>query len=265
MKFLFTDQHAKKTMDFLRQWRIIFKIVAVDILYLLTLFSFATLFDSIFVTYENILVGSVSGYVLFFAYFAVVVLSYSFFKYCFFDLFEEFQGKKQKMSFTVFPAFYGHNLIFFFVVLVLFLALYLFFSIALVDVLKKGAVPLLFILFAVGGYLLLQATHVVFSKKKKFAVLETLKETKMLFSFSRVGKWLFWNILFAGCGFVLYLIIFYFIAKTGQTAATDATAMMLFTALNILLFILFVLFSYFLILWNRLYLFLVFSGQFLIS
>ncbi len=259
MKFLFTDQHAKRAMLLFRQWKVLFKVILVDLFYVLTLFCLATFFDIIFQNYESVLVGSFYGYLLFFGYFLAVVFSYSFFKYCFFDLFEEFHGKKQKMSFTELPAFYGFNSIILFGALLLFLVLYFFFSIALVDILKKGAVLLLFILFGIGGYLLLQASHVIFSKRKTFAVFETLKEAKKLLSSSMVGKWLFWNILFMVCGFVVYLILFYFIAKIGQTAATDASAMMQFTALNILLFVLFVLFSYFLILWNRLYLFLVFS------
>ena len=259
MKFLFSDQHAKNAMIFLKQWKVLFKVVLVDLFYVLTLFCLATFFDIIFVNYEAVLVGSIYGYVLFLTYFAVVVFSYSFFKYCFFDLFEEFQGKKQNLGFTALPAFYGLNFIFLFAALIIFLVLYFFFSIALVDVLKKGAVPLLFILFGLGGYLLLQASHVVFSKKKKFAVLETLKEAKTMLSFSAVGKWVFWNVLFALCGLIVYFIIFYFIAKTGQTAATDATAMTIFTMLNIGLFVLFVLFSYFLVLWNRIYLFLAFG------
>jgi hypothetical protein len=259
MKFFFTDQHAKKAMILFRQWKVLFKVILLDLLYVITLFCLATFFDIIFESYESALVGSIYGYLLFFGYFAVVVFYYSFFKYCFFDLFEEFQGKKQKMNFTELPAFYGFNSIILSGALILFLVLYFFFSIALVDILKKGAVLVLFILFGCGGYLLLQASHLAFSKRKKFAILETVKEAKTLISPALIGKWLFWNVLFALCGFVVYLILFYFIAKTGQSAATDARAMMLFTALNIFLFALFVLFSYFLILWNRLYLFLVFS------
>ena len=259
MKFLFDDPKAKKTFFFLRQWKVLFKVILVDVFYILTLFCLATFFDIIFVNYESVLVGSIYGYVLFLAYFAVVVFSYSFFKYCFFDLFEEFQGKKQNIDFTSLPAFYGQNFVFLFAVFILFLILYFFFSIALVDVLKKGAVLVLFTIFGIGGYLLLQASQVIFSKKKKFAVLETMKEAKRLLSFSVIGKWVFWNILFAVCAFVVYLVVFYFIAKTGQTAATDAAAMTIFTVLNAALFLFFVLFSYFLILWNKLYLFLVFG------
>lgn len=266
----------KKTTGYLvfstiKRWKIFVTLFLFDLLFAVCLFAFAKLFDTFFAAYETQIVGSILGYVLLLVYFLALVFAHSFFKYCLFDVFDEINAlhicqeheekktKKTRFSFAFLGRFYLYNLSIYGVLGLVFFALYLFFAVSLVTVLKQPAIVLLILLFGVGGYLFVQFSHLVFFKNKEIPFQEIPKTIWLHITGKKIGNWISWNLFFVAIFFVLYFILFLGVSNLAQKAATDPNAFTLFYVLNVVIFVLLVLFCYFLLTWNRIYLLLRFA------
>lgn len=240
-----------------KSWKPILLIVLFDALFFLSLFSAAKLFDVIFISNEQALVGSWMGYVLFFLYFAVVVLVYSFFKYCVVDFLDQWSGTQKKFDFSRLLPFIQYNMIVFFIFLAVSLTLTFFFLIALTPLLKQPALFVFSALILCFWYLFVQASHAIFFQRKEFLLSAIPKKALQLFSFQNIGKWLGWNLLYILVVFLLYLGLFFILKQVAQNPSQYT----LFYLLNVILFIFLALASYLFVFWNRMYLYVVFSER----
>ncbi len=240
----------------LNQWRILLLMLFFDFLFFISLYSAATIFDTFFVLYENALMGSWKGYLLFLSYFAAIVFVYSFFKYCVLYFVAEFWSeKKRPFTFLRLKDFYVYNLLALLVLFNIFLTSAFFFSAALVDVLKQPIVPLFSAFFLGGAYLFLQISHVIFLQKKEFPLKDIPKKFLNLISWKFLGRFLFWNGLFASIFSLIYLGFFVLLREVMQQFLANERWFFVVYGLNILIFLLLLFFVYFFLLWNRLYLY----------
>ncbi len=251
----------KKTTGYLlfsrlKQWKVLLPMLFFDFLFFISLYSVATVFDTIFGMYENALVGSWKGYLLFLLYMGVVVFAYSFFKYCVLYFMMIFwDGEKEHFTFSRLKDLYVYDLLTFFVFLSIFLTLVFFFSAALVEVLKQPAVPLFIAVFLVIAYLFLQISHTVFIIKKDIPLKDIPKTVWGIMSWKFFGHLLSWNVVFGILFFLIYGVLFIFLREAMQRFMIGQNWVFIVYGLNVLIFLLFVLCGYFFLLWNRLYLY----------
>lgn len=252
---------VKKTTGYLlfsrlKQWNVLLPMLFFDFLFFISLYSAATVFDTFFALYENALVGSWKGYVLFLVYFLALVFAYSFFKYCVLHFVETFwTGAKVSFTFSRLKDFFVYNLITFFVLFSIFLTLVLFFSAALVDVLKQPAVPLFSAIFFMSAYVFLQMSHILFLVKKDLFLKEIPPAVWKLVSWKFLGRFFFWNGLFASIFLLFYAGFFVLLREMMQQFLASERWFFVVYGLNILIFLLLLFFAYFFFLWNRLYLY----------
>lgn len=240
----------------LKQWNVLLPMLFFDFLFFISLYSAATVFDTFFALYENALVGSWKGYVLFLVYFLALVFAYSFFKYCVLHFVINFWTEaKEQFTFSRLKDFYIYNLITFFVLFSIFLTFVLFFSAALVDVLKQPAVPLFSAIFFMSAYLFLQMSHVIFLLKKDLLLKEIPHTVWKLVSWKFLGRFLFWNGFFSSIFFLLYMGFFVLLREVMQQFLTSERWFFVVYGLNIFIFLLLLFFVSFFFLWNRLYLY----------
>lgn len=241
-----------------------------DILFGLCLFAATKLFDMIFLRNETAFIGTAGGYLLLLGYFLVIVLAHSFFKYCLFDCFQQIEQSKkeetkQKTKFTFENGgiFYAWNLMMYSVLGLGGGALYLFFAVSLITVLKQPALIILALALSIGGYFFVQTSHIVFFqnnfKNKELSLKQIPKKVWQSWEAKRVSRWIGWNLLWGFAFFAIYFLLYLGVMTVAQKAATDATAMTEFYVLNVIIFVFLVLVCYFLLLWNRIYLFLSFG------
>lgn len=241
--------------SYLKKWRILLFMLLFDILFVISLYAAATLFDTFFSIYEASMVGSWQGYISLLLYFFVVVFSYSFFKYCILDFLDVISGgTKKKFTFERFKEFYLYNLIMLFLLLCIFLGITFFFSVALIDLLKTAGVQVFVILFLFFSYVFVQMSHAVFMHNKTH--LQNIhKDVIKQFSWKFFFRYIFWNVIFAIIFFTVYIILFLLVGKLSGKALVGQGWYTAFYVLNIFIFVFLVLFLYFFVIWNRLYLY----------
>lgn len=263
MTFSFRNTIAFQTFCSFRQWKILLLMIFFDALFVLSLFAFAKLFDTVFELYERTLIGSWKGYALLLVYFCFIVIAYSFFKYCQFDFLEQqagIQRKSKKTDFSMFRVFLLYNLMTLFVLVGGFIALSTFFAISLIPFLKKIGIILLFLIFMLFGYWFVQASHVIFWKKKELPLQQIPKNVLALFDWKQAGPWLGWNLAFFLFFFLCYLLLSAAVSLFAKNALVSAIYYYLFFGVNIIIVLFLFLISYFVILWNRIYLFFTISN-----
>ena len=243
-----------------KKWRIMGSMLFFDVLFFVSLFSGAKIFDIIFLQYETTIVGSIWGYLLFIVYFGWIVFAYSFFKYCTFDSLEQLASAQKKFEFNALWKFYVYNLIALSVLGIVLLAVIMFFSVSLVTVIKKPSMIIFYSVFLAGGYMFIQTSHAVFAKKKETLLKELPKETWKLLSLIRVRNWVGWNTCFLALLIIIYATFFFAVASLMQKASIDQSFMQIFYIVNAVIFAILVIISYLLIVWNRIYLFFVISN-----
>lgn len=260
----FRDTTSYQVFLSFRQWKTLLLMVFFDALFVLSLFAFAKLFDTVFELYELILIGTWKGYLLLFAYFCFIAVAYSFFKYCQFDFLEQLEGTPKKTKKTDFSRFHGfllYNVVTLFVLFAGFLALSTFFAASLIPFLKRIGIILLFLIFILFGYWFVQAGHVVFWKKKELRLQEIPKKVFALSGWKKFFGWIGWNLAFFLLFFLLYLLLYALVSFFAKNALISATYYTLFVGVNVVIVLFLIFISYFVLLWNRLYLFFIFSEK----
>lgn len=229
-----------------KEWKKTGMMLLMDVLFVGILFAAARMFDYMFTSNEAFFIGTWLGYGFLLLYFLIIVAAYSFFKYAVLQLMKSTE-LKIKITKDILQ-FFVYTLISAGILIVTFVVLATFFAVSLVAVVKQTALVLFIVLYGIGSYFFMSASHVLFMTQKP-ALKQIPKKVYEAFSWKFAVQWLGWNLLFVSIFAVIYFLLFLIVHATTEN-------ILLFVSMNIFVFIVLIIGAYFFLFWNRMYLFL---------
>jgi hypothetical protein len=233
----------------------VFFIFFFDALFFISLYAAASLFDTFFLQYQAMLIGSWKGIVSLLIYFLVVIFAYCFFKFCVLHFVAFLLGEKRTLNFERFKGFYIFNVILILVSLTSFLLIVMGLFISLEELFKIGAIQLCVVVFTAGFYLFIQTSHTVYFESKAILLKDIPKKVISLLEVKELGSLLLWNLGFVLLFAVVFALLGFFMEHAGEQALASQGWGIIFFGANIVMVLYLFLVSYFFLFWNRLYLF----------
>jgi hypothetical protein len=244
------------------QWRLLLLILFFDLLFFVSLYSMASLFDSFFALYQTILVGTWGGSLSVLGYFLFVVLVYSFFKYCILHFTSAFFGKQvKKLDFSRIRWFYLYNICLFSVFAAVIIGVLFFFTIALESITQPGASQAFIVAFLVVSYLFVQVSHALFFQRKDVKIQYLAGKVWKKLTMNMFGRYIGWNILYGGVFVLIFVALGTFMEFAGTQALGSDQWYVLFFILNVFMMVYLACATYFLMLWNRVYVYALVERQ----
>ncbi len=237
---------AYSVFQHIKEWKKTGMIVLMDILFFGILFGAAKIFDTLFTSNEELFTGTIAGYGFLLGYFLIITTAYAFFKYAILQLMNSTQLEIKVTK--AFLPFLLYTIISATILLTVFIAGTTFFAVSLITVLKQTALILFIVLYGIAVYFFISVSHFLLITEK--VKLQDIPErVSGLFSWKFIVQWIAWNLVFFCIYAIIYLVLFMIVQVT-----TDN--LLLFVLMNIIVFLFIVIAGYFLVFWNRLYLFL---------
>ena len=237
---------AYKAIFFFKNWNRSGIIALCDFLFVLILFVLAKIFDAIFMNNESLYVGTAYGYFLLLAYIFIIIAVYSISKWCIVEFMNN-EKIEARIDMKHISVFFLYNFIALISIAILGITGITFFSTALISILKQTALTTFIIFFTLASYLFVQASHVFFLTEKNITLIP--EKVYANISWKLIGRWLGWNCAAIGIFFIVYMLLFLILRTTTEY-------FIMFFIMNLIIFIAVVGAAYFLMFWNRTYLYL---------
>ncbi len=242
------------TLQQFRNVRSLLLMAFFDMLFFASLYAAASLFDAFFIIYQTELIGTWKGIISLTVYFLLVIFAYSFFKYCVLHFLSGIYGDKtKKLSFVRLKNIYIYNIYMFFVLIGIFIGALFFFTVALETVFQQTILQAFFVLYTLFVVFFIQTSHAIFFQNKNLLI--QLIPARVWKYRSHFVCYLGWNTVFIASFLAVFLIFGLLMEYTGQQALASQNWYIVFFIFNIITLLYIIATSYFLIVWNRMYIY----------